>query len=458
MRGEKTKAPGKEFAAQVSDYIPSPRRKTKPEQAEPPSRVNSAPDQSARSTKKPDRPWSLSSPSIFVAPETLGETGHKLSTNWTQTGYKLDTEPDTNQSQTGHSDLQEAKRIPTTGHKLDTQPDTLWDTNRTQTEHKLDTDLLFTQLVGLQRKILIFIYRACQIARSRMTDPLALEHVARSLNILTGSVKTTLRRLEEKGCIRRIDFKNGRGGWSKYELPDHVFSAMLQFETEHKLDTKWTQSEHKLGTQPDTQPDTSPPSSSSSLDIDLNKLTNTAVSDLSGDLPPDWNEIDPSALCPIRFGRPQLVQLIRVGNLTADQVQESINAFAFDLEVNGKGREINGHALNYFMGILRKGPYAPSANYEAPEIRQMRLYLEAKELEKKVRLDLEGRLENAEFEEWIAALTVDERTQVVPTTDFAKPGSQGHNAQLKQYFRENIWPSCRVKALKTQDRGTNQER
>lgn len=454
MRGEKTKTPGKEFAAQVSDYVPSPRRKIK-EQTEPILETNSINEQSLRQSKKPERPWSIPNQSDASSPISPNITAYKPDTNWAQTEYKLGTKQHTNWTQTGHIKTKKAERFPATGHKPDTQPDTQGDTNRTQTSNKPDTSLAFTQLVGLQRKVLLFIYRSCQIARSRTTEPLTLEHIAKSLNIRTGSVKTTLRRLEEKECICRSDFKNGRGGWSRYELAAHVFTAVLQLETEHKLDTNWAQSEHKLGTQPDTQPDTSPSSSSSSLDIDLNKLTNTAVSDLSGDLPPDWNEIDPSALCPIRFGRPQLVQLIRVGNLTADQVQESINAFAFDLEVNGKSREINGHALNYFMGILRKGPYAPSANYEAPEIRQMRLYLEAKEIEKKVRLDLEGRLESAEFEEWTAALTADEKTQLVPTTDFAKPGSQGHNAQLKQYFRENIWPACRVKALKTQERGTN---
>jgi len=100
------------------------------------------------------------------------------------------------------------------------------------------------------------------------------------------------------------------------------------------------------------------------------------------------------------------------------------------------------------MGILRKGPYAPSANFEPPEIRQMRLYLEAKEREQKIREDLESRLETVEFDEWTAALTFEERTRLVPVTDFAKPGSQGHNAQLKEYFRENVWPERRERVLR----------
>ena len=38
-------------------------------------------------------------------------------------------------------------------------------------------------------------------------------------------------------------------------------------------------------------------------------------------------------------------------------------------------------------------------NYESPELRQRRLYLEAKEREKKAREELELKLETVEFEE-----------------------------------------------------------
>ena len=93
----------------------------------------------------------------------------------------------------------------------------------------------------------IFIYRACQYARAQETDPLTLEHVSTSLKIRIGSVKTTLRRLEEKQVLERVQFRNGRGGWSKYRLPETIFREMLQLETGHKPDTKWTQSGHTTG-------------------------------------------------------------------------------------------------------------------------------------------------------------------------------------------------------------------
>ncbi|MCX6103023.1 MAG: hypothetical protein NT000_07145 [Proteobacteria bacterium] len=88
---------------------------------------------------------------------------------------------------------------------------------------------------------------------------------------------------------------------------------------------------------------------------DPNKLTNTRDPEIAADLPVEWKGVDTSSLVAIRFGQHQLVQIHRLGMLTVEQVQESISSFAFDLEVNGKSKEINGHALNYFTGYFEKG-------------------------------------------------------------------------------------------------------
>lgn len=184
MRGEKTKAPGKEFSAQVSDYIPSPRRKNSAEHVVVEQNKNIS-GMDSPFAKKPDRPWNIlgrSVDSTLEEPtEQTKQTEHKLDTNRAQTGYKPSTEQDTNRAQTGHKIIGSLKQPLETGHKPDTQPDTERNTNRAQTGHKPDTNSTFTQLVGLQRKVLLFIYRSCQMARSRTTDPLALEHIARSI-------------------------------------------------------------------------------------------------------------------------------------------------------------------------------------------------------------------------------------------------------------------------------------
>ena len=129
--------------------------------------------------------------------------------------------------------------------------------------------------------------------------------------------------------------------------------------------------------------------------------------------------------------------------MTPEELQESIYAFAFDLTENQKSKVINGSALNYFMGILRRGPYAAPANYESPEVRQRRLYLEAKEQQHKKRQELDEREEAVEFAEWAEKLSLEQRAALVPPKDFAKPGGTAHSYQLREYFRENVWPKLR---------------
>ena len=315
--------------------------------------------------------------------------------------------------------------------------------NQEQIGSKLVANLPITQIVGNERKLLFLIFDECRKEGSLTSPPLTREFISKSLETSHGTVKSAILRLERKGFLRRQACKVGRGGWLQFSLPRELFQKLILNETGSKLVAKEQQTSSKSVAKPVAQLVADSSSSSSSLDLDLNKLTNTATSDQSGDLPLEWNEIDSSPLSAIRFGRPQLAQLARVGNLTVDQLQESIYAFAFDLDVNGKGREINGHALNYFMGILRRGPYAPASNYEAPDVRQMRLYLEAKKREQQTRLELESQLEAVEFDSWVVSLSNEESARFVPPTDFAKPGSPGHNVQLKQYFRDNIWPGRR---------------
>jgi hypothetical protein len=159
-----------------------------------------------------------------------------------------------------------------------------------------------------------------------------------------------------------------------------------------------------------------------------------------------WHAIDCSLLAEFKFGRPHVAQIAQSGRVTPEQLQDSINAFAFDLSENQKAKNISGDPLNYFMGILRKGPYSSPANYESPEDRQQRLYLEAKEKQRQKRKETEEKIEVLEFEEWAEKLTFEQRAELVPPKDFSKPGGTAHNYQLREYFRENIWPALRERS------------
>jgi hypothetical protein len=390
---------------------------------------------------EPTRPWHYSLDRFSKEKENeVAKTGKILENNWKKSGNKPGKELEINRKNTGNTEPEYWKN---TGSQTGNDSGKELEINRKNTGNKTSKPSSFFTLTGLQRQMVDFFYAESMRTADKSTPGFRLEFLGEVFKKQSSkgleSIRKSIYALQKKRVISRQFSKHGPGGFTQYRLSDAIFNEVRDLEIWKNTGKELEINRKNTGSQTGIQTGNGAPSSSSK-DLYLNKLTNTADTEVPVDLPSEWNEIDTSPLIAIRFGRPQLVQLVRLGTLTVEQVQESINAFSFDLEANGKGREINGHALNYFMGILRKGPYAPPSNYEPPEVRQMRLYLEAKERDQKIRVDLESRLETIEFDEWTAGLTAEDRTRLVPPTDFAKPGSPGHNVQLKQYFRENVWP------------------
>lgn len=264
------------------------------------------------------------------------QTDHKPitieNTNLTQTDYKPNTK-NTNRSQSDH--------------KPDTKVITPKYTKSSQTEHKPITSQAFPALVGLQKRVLIFFFEDCKNRRSNTTQEMTVQHIADYLNIATGSIKTTVNRLTEKGFINRHVFKNGRGGWSSFEIPDHIYKDLLHHEGSGKLDTNWSQTEHKvlhkLDTKVDTQLITTPLYSSS------NYLNNT-ITEEEIFIPKPLQDLGVS----FKSFKPYLE------TMAPSEIQKSLDAFAFDLE-NGAIKSHN--PLNLLFGVIKKGGVYLSSNH-----------------------------------------------------------------------------------------------
>ncbi len=301
------------------------------------------------STKRADIP--LSSRSNWNV-ESLN-TDQSTTTICLQTDNKQAAKPETNQRQSkdkvetqlGPKWRQTRDKVETTNpqtrDKVETQPETQVGTKWRQTRDKLETFAEFSSLVGLQRTLVIFLYGSCKAARSYETEKLSIEHIAKSCETSVSSAKKTLQRLEKKSFLQRIKFKDGRGGWTIYELKNEVFQDLLRAETEDKLGTKWRQSGDKVGTQLETQPRTTPPYSSS---INLNINTNTI------ELPENLR----------RFGisPTNLQNLINSGKAPQDVVERSLSALSFDVE-QGK----SGNLANILFGVLGTGREYISQKY-----------------------------------------------------------------------------------------------
>jgi hypothetical protein len=332
--------------------------------------------------------------------------------------------------------------------KVETEPEPKVESKWSQSEAKVETEVEptahFSSVVGLQRKALFCLYESCRFSGSKISLPFAIQNIADACGTSISAVKKALQRLERKHFLHRAEYKDGRSGWTRYQLSSAVYNSLLQTESGAKLESKWSQSEVKVGTKVGTKVEPSAPSSSSK-DLDL-ITTTTGPSVKSGPSPdvlaPEWGAVDISSLGEVRFSRNQVKQIADQGLLTPEQLQESIYAFAFDLRENGKARELKSPPVNYFMGILRRGPYAPPANYESQEERQARLFLESKNARQQERRDRVKKIKEAEFEEWLIDLPKEERVRLTPigTTDMSK------RTQLWDHFENQVW-RIRLKAL-----------
>jgi hypothetical protein len=278
-----------------------------------------------------------------------------------------------------------------------------------------------------------------------VTDPIAITVLAGSCGTTVLSAQKTIQRLEGKGLLRRVSFRNGRGGWTRYEVAQDVFQEILHLESQDKLRTNLGQTSDELRSQPRTERRTSASSSSSSvLDLEILKTTTGAeLPDKIAPLPDAWDQIDSTPLADLGFSRAHLIQLARDGKLSVEEVQDSIHFFAFDMKRNGKGKEIKGPPVSFFMGILRKGvPYAPPSNFESPEEAARRLYVESKRRLKERRESQEQEMKELEFSEWRNELTREAINAIVPEVSRSFPKLS--ESSLKAHFDEYVWPNHRA--------------
>ena len=253
--------------------------------------------------------------------------------------------------------------------------------------------------------------------------------------------------------MKREGGRDGKGGWTIFSITEATRNAALEIS---KIVSNSNQTVIKTVIQTVSKQESkqeSRLSSSSSIKVLENLKTTTTnkreEENKRQNLSEEWGVIDFSSLVEIGFSRNHLIQISQQGKLSVEQVQDSINAFAFDLKKNQKTKAIHGSPLGFFMGILRKGcPYTPPENYESPEDEALRKYLEAKRTQSVRRKAMEQELLELEFSEWSDSLSDVERKQYAPHSKIDRSDMQV--AELKDYFSKHRY-TRREKAGSSED-------
>jgi len=193
--------------------------------------------------------------------------------------------------------------------------------------------------------------------------------------------------------------------------------------------------------------------SSSSSSLYTNKTTTDARAKLSS----EWLNIDLEPLSNIGFNWSHLDQISSQNKLSSQIVQDSIYAFAFDLQENSKGKSIKGDPINFFMGILRTGRvYTFPSNYESPQDKALRLYRESKRKMEQARVEAEKEAYNLAFNDWFYKLTDEQKKELLPkifrnnATGEKLEKSKILESSAKSHFEKEIWPIEKEKIIKSE--------
>jgi uncharacterized protein with NAD-binding domain and iron-sulfur cluster len=298
-------------------------------------------------------------------------------------------------------------------------------TNELQSDYKKISSngntLSINKISGIQKTILDHLFFECQKSGSRITKEISINALINELSTTKKNIKTSIYRLEKKNYISRQDFKNGRGGWTKYEIPEIVYSELFKYQELNKNNFQ----DEKVTTKSNT--------SSSSI----NTTTN---------LPEDWKNINFESLKDYGFNEKHILQISKLDAVTPEELQNSINHFVFDLQENGKEKEIKKSPLAFFMGIIRgQGIYVAPKNYESLQDRKLRLKVEQEKQSKERREKLEKELINIEYDEWRAKLTDSEAEELIPEhIKNAKYLAEPQKLEfLRTYFVKNFWDTIK---------------
>jgi predicted transcriptional regulator len=241
------------------------------------------------------------------------------------------------------------------------------------------------------------------------TRRVTMKEIMESLSMSKDSARTALRFLLKNELIERLEFKEGRLGWSRYKIKESLRNEIAQ---------KGSIDHIKKGSKV-----------SSSL---LNTTT-----DYIDTLSRDWSTVDTEALEHIGFSRNHLLQL--QSKTTPEIVQHSINHFAYALNHNPKAKEYK-NPLAMFIAVLKRGDVWIEGAYRSPEELAMEKILESKKQEIERQKQMEEECFTIASREWAATLTDEQRAEIAPkgTKDLSP-----EPVKLSVYFRKHHWPEVR---------------
>ena len=293
------------------------------------------------------------------------------------------------------------------------------------------TNLSIFDVTGNERKLLDFVFQICRNNGSKLTPCLTLDFMLEGTNMRSkGVLKTTIIRLvNKKGILEKSQSKTGRGGWVKFKIPDHIYQELILDIDDKRVTKRVTNSP------------------SSSINIYTKNITTTTLRSVdsietSADSVKTWEAIDFSLLEDIGFKEIHISQLLEKGDLTPEEVQESIFAFAYDVKHNPSLLKIKTTPLNLFLGILKRGcPYFPSKEYESEIKKHYEKHKREREVRKLQDQQYLDKHRHEMYSDWVEKLSLKEKSEIldIDTGFMQKMPVQAIRKGLEEYYALKVY-------------------
>ena len=285
----------------------------------------------------------------------------------------------------------------------------------------------FFKLRGAKKRVVNFVYKTC-IEKDVDSFLITYETLAHITQIRFSSIKTTAKRLaKEDQLITLKALGKGPGVQVEFGVRSELIKSYVSNQSgETSKNRHNTDTEYRHNT--DTRTDTNALSSSSKENLE--KTTTTSPNQTSVDL--EQFKI-PQSVSDTGFSKSHLKQVVTEGILSNTEIQESLDAFAYDLEVGNVNPRTT--KLRLFLGILRKQktPYVSEAMLEA-EKADMEAYMERVQKAEEVKKQYQQQQLNEKFQKWLESLTEEQKREIAPPSNLVKEGSQAQRSLLRDYF------------------------
>jgi len=370
----------------------------------------------------PEKRNTFISNTIEIANER--ETSSKVVANWEQTTSKVVAKTSSKLVANGEQSGSIVNENSQTSSKVVAKTSSKLVANGEQSGSKLVAKQNYQHFTGLQKNLIELIYFSCRLNNSKTTKPISIQYITSELQTTVGTVKNAIHRLIDKQIITKKNFKNGRGGWTTYEIDHDIFNEISFFESGSNLVANWKRTSSKVVAQPVAQPVAESLSSSSYIN---NTTTNYKADALA--------KIELSeSLTRIGFNQGHIDQLLRDSSLSSDIIQSSLDAFAFDLSFEDVKRKVRS-PIGLIMKLLKNGQaYISEKGYESEEDRLYRELVDRAEKKKEEKIKLESRMAEIKFEEWLENISDEEKRNLVePIGEFM---GLLHREELKEYFKK----------------------